>query len=38
MTAVEGMIALFIAVGVPCVTIIVVAWLFVKGMSDKDKK
>jgi hypothetical protein len=33
----ELMVALLIVVGIPCVTIVTVAWLFVKGMK-KDLK
>lgn len=37
MTNAELMVALLIVVGIPCATIITVAWLFVKGMRSKDK-
>jgi len=35
MTNNELMVALLIVVGIPCLTIIGVAWLFVKGMREK---
>jgi uncharacterized protein YneF (UPF0154 family) len=37
MSNTEVLIALLIVVGIPCLTIIGVAWLFVKGMK-KDLK